>query len=172
LSGGQQQRIAIAQAIVCGPALLVADEPTASLDPISQREIMVMLKRLQKDRGLAILFITHSPDLLAGFADRVAVMYGGRIVEMGEAGHVLQAARHPYTRALLRTRPSLEEMGEEVIPGRLPVIAGELPHMSIDAGGCIFEARCEDRMNVCRERTPALTNDEQEQEVACFKYGG
>src|SRR5262249_3791715 len=110
LSGGQRQRIAIAQAIVCKPGVLIADEPTASLDSVTQREILEVLKKLQRERSLAILFITHAAELLNGFADRVMVMYGGGIVEEGLAANVLGSPRHPYTQALLSCRPVFEQM--------------------------------------------------------------
>src|SRR6266850_2230344 len=101
LSGGQRQRVLIAQAIACGPSLLIADEPTASLDPTTQKEILSVFRTLRDELGLAMIFITHNPALLAGFADRVLVLYGGRIAELGRAPDVLASPRHPYTKDLL-----------------------------------------------------------------------
>ncbi len=172
LSGGQRQRIAIAQAIVCKPTLLIADEPTASLDSVTQREIVELLKELQRERGLAILFITHSAELLEGFADRIVVMYAGQIVEDGDAKRVLRAPRHPYTEALLKCRPTLglgKVVREDV---RIPVIAGEAPDLSARSKDCAFEPRCADRMKICCERAPEILEIENGGKVRCFKFGG
>jgi len=171
LSGGQRQRIAIAQAIVCKPKLLIADEPTASLDSVTRREIVELLKKLQRERGLAILFITHSAELLEGFADRIVVMYAGQIVEEGDATRVLKTPRHPYTEALLKCRPML--LGSEDVrkPERIPVIAGEAPDLSARSKGCAFEPRCAERMKVCCEREPELFEIENDGTVRCFKFG-
>lgn len=172
LSGGQRQRIAIAQAIVCKPKLLIADEPTASLDSVTRREIVELLKKLQRERELAILFITHSAELLEGFADRIVVMYAGQIVEDGDAKKVLKAPRHPYTEALLKCRPTLG-LGKTVREDqRIPVIAGEAPDLSARSKGCAFEPRCADRMKICCERTPELFEIENGGKVRCFKFGG
>jgi len=172
LSGGQRQRIAIAQAIACKPNLLVADEPTASLDPVTQREILELLKKLQRERNLAILFITHSLELLDGFADRVVVMYAGRIVEDGEAREVLSSPQHPYTQALLKCRPRLERIEKALSDSRIPVILGEPPGLSGRVQGCEFEPRCPERMQICRERVPEFSNSENGGKVRCFKFGG
>jgi len=172
LSGGQRQRIAIAQAIVCKPKLLIADEPTASLDSVTQREIVELLKKLQRERGLAILFITHSAELLEGFADRIVVMYAGQIVEDGDAKRVLKTPRHPYTEALLKCRPTLG-LGKVVQEdGRIPVIAGEAPDLSARSKGCAFEPRCVDRMKICCERAPEMFEIENGGKARCFKFGG
>lgn len=170
LSGGQRQRIAIAQAIVCKPSLLVADEPTASLDPVTQREILKLLRRLQRDQNLAILFITHSLELLHGFADRIAVMYAGRIVEFGAATSVLAAPRHPYTRALLNCRPVLRSDAGVLKDVRLPVIQGDPPSLTSVERGCAFAPRCADRMQVCDERVPEFFDAENGVKARCFKF--
>lgn len=172
LSGGQRQRIAIAQAIVCKPKLLIADEPTASLDSVTRREIVELLKKLQRERGLTILFITHSAELLEGFADRIVVMYAGQIVEDGEAMSVLQAPRHPYTEALLKCRPTLRRSEAARENERIPVIAGEAPDLSARSTGCAFEPRCADRMKICSERAPEIFEIEKGGKVRCFKFGG
>lgn len=171
LSGGQRQRIAIAQAIVCKPSLLVADEPTASLDSVTQKEILELLRKLQKERDLAILFITHAVELLNGFADRVVVMYGGRIVEEGPAISVLGLPQHPYTVALLKCRPALERT-KDWPAARLPIIQGEPPELSKRIQGCAFEPRCAEKMQVCSERTPEVSSTENGGRVRCFKFGG
>jgi len=117
LSGGQKQRVMIAMAIACNPAILIADEPTTALDVTVQKTILDLLKNLQRTRKMSILFITHDLGLVAGFADRVMVMYKGRIVEQGEVTDVFRSPQHPYTRGLLACRPPLD-----VRPSRLPVI--------------------------------------------------
>ena len=172
MSGGQRQRIAIAQAIVCKPELLIADEPTASLDSVTQREIVELLKKLQRERGLAILFIAHSAELLEGFADRIVVMYAGQIVEDGDAKRVLKTPGHPYTEALLKCRPTLGESEDLRKHERIPVIAGEPPDLSARSKGCVFEPRCVDRMKICCERAPELFEIENGGRVRCFKFGG
>lgn len=167
LSGGQRQRVAILQAIACKPSLLVADEPTASLDPLTQRDILGLLKQLRTELQLAILFITHTPELLAGFADRIFVMYAGELVETGKASAVLRSPLHPYTRALLACRPDLRVEPRERL---LPVIPGGAPDLTGLLTGCPFEPRCAERFSVCRERAPAVTNASDGAEVRCFKF--
>ncbi len=171
LSGGQRQRIAIAQAIVCKPSLLVADEPTAALDSVTQREILELLGRLRKERALAILFITHSLELLNGFADRVAVMYGGRIVELGSATDLLNAPQHPYTKALLNCRPELSTRANVSSDTRIPVIPGEPPDLTLKIEGCTFAPRCPDRMRICDERVPSFFEAGKGGKARCFKFG-
>jgi len=172
LSGGQRQRIAIAQAIVCKPKLLIADEPTASLDSVTRREIVELLKTLQRERGLAILFITHSAELLEGFADRIVVMYAGQMVEDSDAKRVLTAPRHPYTEALLKCRPALRRDEAVREDERIPVIAGEAPDLSARSKGCAFEPRCVDKMEICCESVPELFEIENGGKVRCFKFDG
>lgn len=171
LSGGQRQRIAIAQAIVCRPSLLVADEPTASLDSVTQREILELLKRLQKGRNLAILFITHSIELLKGFADRIAVMYAGRIVEFGDGANVLTAPQHPYSRALMNCRPAPNQGGSASSDSRIPVIPGDPPDLTVINPSCAFAPRCQDRMQICDERVPEFFEAGTGTKVRCFKFG-
>lgn len=170
LSGGQRQRIAIAQAIVCKPSLLVADEPTAALDSVTQREILELLKRLQRAQNVAILFITHSPELLHGFADRVAVMYAGRIVEVGAVATMLAAPQHPYTRALLNCRPVLRSGVGVLKDARLPVIPGDPPNLTSMEQGCAFAPRCSDRMQVCEECMPEFFDAGNGVKARCFKF--
>src|SRR5712664_4576160 len=154
LSGGQQQRALIAQAIACDPALVVADEPTASLDPTTQREILTLFQSLRDNLGIAFIFITHNPALLAGFADRVLVLYAGKVAEVGPTHAVLSSPQHPYTRALLRCVPQVN--ASEAVPRKalLPVIGGAAPSLVVLSQGCVFEPRCEDRMEMCQVREP------------------
>jgi oligopeptide/dipeptide ABC transporter ATP-binding protein len=170
LSGGQRQRVLIAQAIVCGPSLLIADEPTASLDPTTQGEILALFRRLRQKLGLALIFITHNPALLADMADRVLVLYAGAVAELGPAKEVLFHPKHPYTQALLECMPAAHRSA--ATKTRLPVIFGDSPRMDALAGGCRFEPRCTVRMAVCTAREPAATPLADAHTVSCFKYGG
>ena len=170
LSGGQRQRVLIAQAIVCGPSVVIADEPTASLDPATQMEILGVFQTLKERLGLAMIFITHNLALLSGFADRVLVLYGGQVVECGPAAAILASPRHPYTKALLQSIPAVSEGRGNGRKARLPVILGDSSPSSMPRGGCPFEPRCTERMNICREREPALVNLSSSHTVSCFKY--
>jgi oligopeptide transport system ATP-binding protein len=170
LSGGQQQRVLIAQAIACEPALVVADEPTASLDPITQREILALFKQLRDELGIAFIFITHNPALLGGFADRVLVLYAGKVAEIGPTEALLSSPKHPYTHALLKCVPQIE--GGEVLRAKtlLPVIAGAPPSLASLSQGCGFEPRCEERMELCQIREPGAAMLGNRHEVSCLKY--
>jgi oligopeptide/dipeptide ABC transporter ATP-binding protein len=171
LSGGQRQRVLIAQAIACGPSVVVADEPTASLDPTTQREILSMFQSLRQKLGLAIILITHNPLLLAGLADRVLILYAGRIAEIGPTESVLGSPLHPYTRALLGCLPSFPRGADEVNRNtKLPVISGDPPNPSLPFQGCRFEPRCTDRFEPCRKREPAAVPLGDGHTVSCFKF--
>ena len=171
LSGGQQQRALIAQAIACDPALVVADEPTASLDPTTQREILTLFQSLRDQLGIAFVFITHNPLLLAEFANRVLVLYAGKIAELGPAEEVLSLPQHPYTQALLRCVPRID-YGESARAqrGLLPVIAGAAPSLALLSQGCVFEPRCEKRMDVCQMSDPVAAKVASGHEVSCLKF--
>jgi len=167
LSGGQRQRIAIAQAIACRPALVIADEATSKLDAASQAEIIGLMEEIRRRHGIAFLMISHDPSLFLGFADRVVVMYAGRIVEEGRCENVARKPLHPYTRALLMLRDSSPVRGLGV---RLPMIPGELPDLTRVAVGCRFEPRCADRMERCAGRDPAESMPDPSHYVSCLKY--
>jgi oligopeptide/dipeptide ABC transporter ATP-binding protein len=164
LSGGQRQRIAIAQAVVCRPALLVADEPTSKLDVTLQAEMIALFSQIRQQHGTAILFITHDPTLFAGFADRIAVMYAGRVVEVGSSSQIFANPFHPYTHGLVQLKASRGR-------GHFPVIAGEAPDPTCVPIGCCFAARCPERMEVCTLRYPTEFIPEPHRAVNCFKYG-
>ena len=170
LSGGQRQRVLVAQAIACHPSVIVADEPTASLDSTTQMEILGVFRTLRERLGLAMIFITHNPALLPDFADRALVLYAGRIVESGPTPEVLASPRHPYTKALFRSIPANFEGSANSRKTRLPAIAGDSSHSSLPRKGCCFEPRCTERMDICRGREPALLNWSETQTVSCFKY--
>ena len=172
LSGGQQQRVLIAQAIACGPALIVADEPTASLDPTTQLEILGLFRTLREKFKLSLILITHNPALLAGLADRVLVMYAGRIAEIGPAEQVLAFPQHPYTLALLQSVPRGLDEPAKGRKSRLPVIPGEAANLVAFANGCRFESRCRDRMDLCTQSEPAAVVVSEKHAVSCFKYRG
>ncbi|HXJ06236.1 MAG TPA: ABC transporter ATP-binding protein [Candidatus Acidoferrum sp.] len=170
LSGGQRQRVLIAQAIACRPSLVVADEPTASLDPSTQLEILELFRTLTRSLGIALILITHNPALLFGFADRILVLYAGRVAEIGPTANVLASPQHPYTRALLRCLPTplSGERSEHKV--RLHVIAGDPPDLSLHARGCRFEPRCADRMEICKGDEPSSAAVGEQHNVACFKF--
>jgi oligopeptide/dipeptide ABC transporter ATP-binding protein len=169
LSGGQRQRVLIAQAIACGPALIVADEPTASLDPTTRQEILELFRRLRQRLGLAMVFITHNPAVLRGFADRVLVLYAGRVAEVGPTAEMLSSPRHPYTEALLRCLPDRDAVAPK---SKLTVIPGDAPDLFLHAKGCQFEPRCALRMEVCKSDEPAAAEVSKLHEVSCFKFIG
>jgi len=170
LSGGQRQRIVIAQAIACEPALLIADEPTSKLDGPLRSEIMDLLSGLRQKHGTAILVISHDLTLMAELADRIAVMYAGRIIEIGARREMFLRPFHPYTQALLQ----LEQSSRATVPGtkrRFPQIEGELSSGAALPAGCRFEPRCPDRMSTCVAQCPPEVAPEPARSVSCFKYG-
>jgi oligopeptide/dipeptide ABC transporter ATP-binding protein len=172
LSGGQQQRVLIAQAIACGPSLIVADEPTASLDSTTQQDILGLFRTLREKLNLSLILITHNPALLAGLADRALVLYAGKVAEIGPAEQVLQYPQHPYTLALLRSVPAGLNASTKSRKSRLPVIPGEAPNLAVFRDGCRFESRCADRMEQCIKHEPEPVAVSETHAVSCFKYGG
>ncbi|MBM3822017.1 MAG: ABC transporter ATP-binding protein [Verrucomicrobia bacterium] len=162
LSGGMQQRVMIAMALASRPQLLIADEPTTALDVTIQAQIIDLLRDLRAQLGMAVLLITHNLGLAGDLADEVAVLYAGQIVESGSAGDILRRPLHPYTRALIRSIPSLENAGErlETIPGSVP-LPGAFP------AGCRFHPRCSQAKPECREEQPALLTQEGGRAVRC-----
>jgi len=166
LSGGEKQRICIAQAIACEPELIVADEATRSLDVRLQAEIIGVLREANRKFGCAILFISHNPAILAGFANRVIVMYGGHVVEEGPVLRVFQRPLHPYTKALLQLVPSsLGSTGD-----RVPAIPGNLSSDAYGKPGCIFAGRCVARTEICDTEFPPEVTAEADHRVSCFNY--
>lgn len=170
LSGGQRQRVLIAQAIVCRPSLVIADEPTGSLDAVSAREILSLLHGVVRQSGTSLLLITHDPCVLASIADRALVMYAGRIVEEGPANHVLHFPMHPYTRGLLRCllQPPNGHAGAR--DRHVPAIQGAPPDFQQLPHGCTFQPRCTDRLARCQEAEP-LDVSSGSRRVSCFLYG-
>jgi oligopeptide/dipeptide ABC transporter ATP-binding protein len=170
LSGGELHRVAIAQALVCRPDLIIADEPTRSLDVTVQAEILGLLRKLNQAFGTAILFITHNPALLAGFADRLAVMYAGRVVENGGGSMVFGRPLHPYTRGLLDLVPRSARSEYSAAPGRLPTFPGGPPDLKSLNHGCAFEPRCSRRTEICRIEDPEELTPEAGHRVSCFNH--
>ena len=164
ISGGMRQRAMIAMALSCDPPLLIADEPTTALDVTIQAQILDLFDTLRKEFGSAIVLITHDMGVVAGLADRVMVMYAGRLVERGATADVLRAPAHPYTRGLLAAIPPID--GPR--PHRLAAIAGAPPAPADRAAGCAFAPRCPDRFAPCA-KTPALLQAGA-QEAACFHH--
>ena len=146
-----RQRVVIALALSANPRLVIADEPTTALDVSIQAQIIALLKRLCREHGAAVMLITHDMGVIAETADRVAVMYAGRIVEIGTAEQIFGAARHPYTRALLASMPRLDTARQSL----LPAIEGQPPDMQNLPAGCAFRARCAYAEDRCREQLPA-----------------
>jgi oligopeptide/dipeptide ABC transporter ATP-binding protein len=172
LSGGQRQRVLIAQAIACGPSLLIADEPTASLDPSTQLDILSLLQTLREQFKLAMILISHSPTILVALAHRVLVLYAGRVAEIGPTEELLARPRHPYTQALLSCLPPQLSESSPPRKSKLPMIAGDSPNLAQIARGCRFEPRCAKRMDVCVEREPGQVMLGENHGVSCFQYGG
>jgi oligopeptide/dipeptide ABC transporter ATP-binding protein len=163
ISSGLIQRIMIGLALVTGPALLLADEPTTSLDLIVQEQIMTTLRRVQSEFGTAIIFISHDMGVVSEISERIMVMYGGRTVEQGNLQEVLRTRRHPYTDGLIRSVPS-----SVVRPGmRLYAIPGQPPDLARLGKGCSFASRCGRVHEICRKEDPALSSITPERAAAC-----
>ncbi|HUR68554.1 MAG TPA: ABC transporter ATP-binding protein [Candidatus Thermoplasmatota archaeon] len=166
LSGGMRQRVMIAIALSCDPDLLVADEPTTALDVTIQAQIMDLMRSLKKRTGAAILLITHHLGVVAEMADRIAVMYAGRIAEVGPAKDVFKTPKHPYTLGLLNSIPDIT--GEARVDA-LPVIPGNVPNLIDPPAGCPYHPRCPFAFSRCREKVPEL-QPAGAQKVACHLY--
>ncbi|HMO58529.1 MAG TPA: ATP-binding cassette domain-containing protein, partial [Roseiflexaceae bacterium] len=164
ISGGQRQRVVIASALVTEPHLLVADEPVSMLDVSIRAEILNLLNELRRQRAISILFITHDLATAALFADRVAVMYLGRIVELGPTDVVLSQPLHPYTKALISVVPSTDPLRQRE---RL-ILQGETPNPANIPAGCRFHPRCPLAIAACRETDPRLEH-KQGHDVACLR---
>jgi oligopeptide/dipeptide ABC transporter ATP-binding protein len=167
LSGGLRQRAMIAMALSCRPRLLIADEPTTALDVTTQAQILNLLRDLQRRRGTAIVFITHDLGVIAQIAHHVVVMYLGRVMERGPVDEIFHAPKHPYTRALLSSIPSLLATPQSM----LPTIAGSIPHPLGRPPGCAFHPRCPDAIpGLCDRVAPALRPIAGAGSASCFLY--
>jgi len=164
ISGGMAQRYKIALALLGSPEILIADEATSALDVTVQAHILKLLKKMSQKKGTAILFITHDLGIAAQICDRVAVMYSGRIVEIGNTMDIFQEPLHPYTQGLLDAVPRLGEKDP------LRFISGMIPDLSNPPQGCRFHPRCDHRMAICRTQKPRYKNTTGDHSVACHLY--
>ncbi len=162
LSGGMRQRVVLALAFCCEPKLVIADEPTTALDVSLQAQVIELIRRLCDEHGTAIMLITHDMGVIAGIADRIAVMYAGRLAEIGPARAMLSAPAHPYTRGLMASIPRMRRMS-----GDLPQIEGAMPRLAAIPAGCAFHPRCPQRLPRCdRDRPPLIAG--RDSAAACW----
>ncbi|ASJ11515.1 MULTISPECIES: ABC transporter ATP-binding protein [Thermococcus] len=163
LSGGMKQRVIIATALLLEPDVVIADEPTTALDVVVQAQIINLMKKLKKELGLSMIFITHDLSILAEISDRVAIMYAGKIVEIGDSEKVYYEPAHPYTQKLLSAIPRLHEDVE-----KLEFIPGQPPNLINPPKGCRFHPRCPYAMQVCKEQEPELKEVDKDHYAACW----
>jgi oligopeptide/dipeptide ABC transporter ATP-binding protein len=169
LSGGMRQRVMIAMALIRNPSLLIADEPTTALDVTTEAQILDLMRGLQEDFGMAIMFITHNLGVIAEMADEVIVMYLGRVVEQADVETLFKAPKHPYTQALMRSIPRLGQKSNE----RLKAIEGMVPAPSDIPPGCPFHPRCPEAIpGVCNVQQPPVVQVNQRHTVRCVLYEG
>jgi peptide/nickel transport system ATP-binding protein len=164
LSGGMQQRVTVAQSIAMEPDMIIADEPTSALDVVIQRQVMETINRLQSELGLAVILIGHDMGLMAQTVDRLAVMYAGKMMEIGDTRAMFDEPLHPYTQLLIESLPVLENKG--VFSG----IPGITPSLLDPPAGCVFHTRCPKAWDLCRERIPDFVEAEPGRWVACHLH--
>ena len=164
-SGGMRQRVVIALALAVNPRLVIADEPTTALDVSIQAQIIALLKRLCRDHGTAVMLITHDMGVIAETANRVAVMYAGRVAEIGPVRTVVKQASHPYTIGLMGSIPTIHQNAE-----RLAQIDGSMPRLNDIPLGCAFNPRCPDAQTLCRSERPELMATSNDSQAACWQY--
>lgn len=165
-SGGMRQRAMIAVALACKPEILIADEPTTALDVTIQAQIMELIGSLQKELKMAVILVTHDLGVVASVADRIQVMYAGKIVERGVVDEIFYKPSHPYTRALLNSVPKIHTNNKETLYS----LKGTPPDLINPPAGCSFAPRCEYGMLVCRKRYPDITRFSDSQECSCWLY--
>ncbi len=164
LSGGLRQRVMIAMALLCGPEMVIADEPTTALDVTVQAQILELIREVKDTLDTAVVLITHDLGVVAGLADRVAVMYAGRIVEQGNVRDIFYQPNHPYTRGLLECTPRLDQAQS----GKLLTIPGQPPDLQNLPPGCAFNPRCTRSFDQCRVTRPVLSPASHKGQKACF----
>jgi len=167
LSGGLRQRVMIAMAVACRPDLILADEPTTALDVTLQDQILTLLDGLKQELGTSLILISHDLGIVAQMADRVMVMYAGRVVEQAPVDVLFEKPAHPYTRGLLASIPRLTSARSEP----LPVIPGQVPNLHDLPRGCSFQDRCPEVMEICRREEPPLVELTEAASVRCLKFG-
>ncbi len=163
-SGGMRQRVMIAIALACDPVLLIADEPTTALDVTIQAQILELIQRLQNQLGMSIIWITHDLGVIASIANRVLVMYGGKIVEQAPVEELFSNSQHPYTRALLGTVPSIRGKRAQ----RLQTIAGQAPTLNSIPETCSFWPRCDFALDRCKREAPEMVRHSRSHAASCF----
>lgn len=164
LSGGQKQRVFIAMALALNPDIVICDEPTTALDVVVQAQIINLLKRLQHELKMSMIFITHDLSVISAIADKVAVMYAGKIVERGSLKEVFSEPYHPYTQGLLKSVPKIKN------PEKIIWIPGLPPDLINPPKGCRFHPRCSHVMNICREKEPPMISIEKDRYIACWLH--
>lgn len=165
LSGGMRQRVMIALALSCEPKLIIADEPTTALDVTIQAQILELMKELTRELGVALIVITHNLGIVARYADRVNVMYAGKMIEMGQAKQIYHDPLHPYTLGLLASVPRMDQpRGERLVP-----IIGQPPDLTRLDDGCAFRARCRYAIDQCANEIPPLQETGDDHSVACWR---
>jgi oligopeptide transport system ATP-binding protein len=164
-SGGMRQRVMIAMALISRPEILIADEPTTSLDVTVQAQILELIKQRQKDLGTAVIFITHDLGVVASFCDYVNVMYAGRIVESATTDEIFVRPMHPYNASLQQSIPALHEKGQPLF-----TIPGLPPDLTIEFRGCPFAPRCVHAGDICKEQNPALKQMAPGHRTACIRF--
>lgn len=162
LSGGMKQRVAIAMALSCDPKVVILDEPTTALDVVVQKQFLTRLKKLAGDSDLTVIFITHDISILVGLADRVAVMYGGKVVEIGKTEGIFKSPSHPYTQALIGSLVSLDNLDRKP-----ESIKGKVVNLREEIVGCSFASRCQHVMAVCHDAEPLLKKSSSGSLSAC-----
>ncbi|MCF3628714.1 ABC transporter ATP-binding protein [Alphaproteobacteria bacterium LMO-S08] len=165
LSGGMRQRVMIAMSLACEPKLIIADEPTTALDVTIQAQILELMKNLTREMNVAMIIITHNLGVVARYADRVNVMYAGRIVETGNASDIYHRPRHPYTLALLKSVPRMDRPRQ----AKLDPVDGQPPDLTRLDGGCSFRPRCKFAIDKCKESYPPLEEMGDKHFSACFR---
>jgi peptide/nickel transport system ATP-binding protein len=165
LSGGMRQRVVLALAFCCEPRLIIADEPTTALDVSVQAQVVDLLRRMCRERGTAVMLITHDMGVIAETADRIGVMYAGRLIEIGPAHAVLKAPAHPYTRGRMASIPTMKRRTAELLQ-----IQGSMPRLTAIPPGCAFHPRCVERLARCTHDRPEMT-DADGRSVACWLVG-
>ena len=168
LSGGMRQRVMIALAMACDPTLLIADEPTTALDVTIQAQILELMRKLQAETGMSILFITHNLGVVAHHADDVVVLYAGRVVESAPVGPLFAAPEHPYTQGLLACLPGKARLPGQAKPKRLFAIRGQVSSPLAPPPGCAFEPRCDRAIDACRGAMPALVATGESRQARCI----